>query len=66
MSKNKDIENLDYEDTPRTIMVEKLIMNELLNSQDFMVLLETAKEEFIRTFGIDTKLADIEEDKTIE
>lgn len=69
MSKNKEkdkLENLDYEETPRTIMVEKLIMNEYLNSQDFLTLLETTAEEFKRTFAIETKFADVEEEKFIE
>jgi hypothetical protein len=41
---------------PREILVEKLIMEELLNAEDFIVLLERVQEEFKRTFSyIDKK-----------
>lgn len=43
-------------------VAEKLIMEELLNADDFNVLLKTIQEEFERTFGISTK----EEEKEIE
>jgi len=66
MRKNNDLDNLNYKDTPRTQLVEKLIMNEVLNSQDFLTLLETTTEEFKRTFAIETKIADVEEEKSIE
>ena len=59
MSNNKD---LDYIETPRTAMVEKLIMGEELNAEDFNILLKTVQEEFEKTFGIPTK----EEEKTNE
>lgn len=59
MSNNED---LDYIETPRTAMVEKLIMGEELNAEDFNILLKTVQEEFERTFGIPTK----EEEKTNE
>lgn len=59
MSNNKD---LDYIETPRTAMVEKLIMGEELNAEDFNILLKTVQEEFERTFSIPTK----EEEKTNE
>lgn len=59
MSNNED---LDYIETPRTAMVEKLIMGEELNAEDFNVLLKTVQEEFEKTFGIPTK----EEEKTNE
>ena len=52
MSNNED---LDYIETPRTAMVEKLIMGEELNAEDFNILLKTVQEEFERTFGIPTK-----------
>ena len=55
-------ENLDYIETPRTAMVEKLIMGEELNAEDFNILLKTVQEEFERTFTITTK----EEEKTNE
>ena len=59
MSNNED---LDYIETPRTAMVEKLIMGEELNAEDFNILLKTVQEEFERTFTIPTK----EEEKEIE
>ena len=59
MSNNED---LDYIETPRTAMVEKLIMGEELNAEDFYILLKTVQEEFERTFTITTK----EEEKTNE
>ena len=59
MSNNKD---LDYIETPRTAMVEKLIIGEELNAEDFNILLKTVQEEFERTFTITTK----EEEKTNE
>ena len=59
MSNNED---LDYIETPKTAMVEKLIMGEELNAEDFNILLKTVQEEFERTFGIPTK----EEEKTNE
>ena len=55
-------ENLDYIETPRTAMVEKLIMGEELNADDFNILLKTVQEEFERTFTIPTK----EEEKSNE
>ena len=59
MSNNED---LDYIETPRTTMVEKLIMGEELNAEDFKILLKTVQEEFERTFTITTK----EEEKSNE
>lgn len=59
MSNNED---LDYIETPRTAMVEKLIMGEELNAEDFNILLKTVQEEFERTFTITTK----EEEKSNE
>lgn len=59
MSNNED---LDYIETPRTAMVEKLIMGEELNAEDFNILLKTVQEEFERTFTILTK----EEEKSNE
>lgn len=55
-------EVLDYIETPRTAMVEKLIMGEELNAEDFRILLKTVQEEFERTFTIPTK----EEEKSNE
>lgn len=55
-------ENLDYIETPKTAMVEKLIMGEELNAEDFRILLKTIQEEFERTFTIPTK----EEEKSNE
>ena len=59
MSNNED---LDYIETSRTSMVEKLIMGEELNAEDFKILLKTVQEEFEKTFGIPTK----EEEKSNE
>ena len=59
MSNNED---LDYIETPKTTMVETLIMGEELNAEDFNILLKTVQEEFERTFTITTK----EEEKTNE
>ena len=59
MSNNED---LDYIETPRTAMVEKLIMGEELNAEDFNILLKTVQKEFERTFTITTK----EEEKSNE
>ena len=59
MSNNED---LDYIETPRTAMVEKLIMGEELNAEDFNILLKTVQEEFERTFTIPPK----EEEKSNE
>lgn len=59
MSNNED---LDYIETPKTAMVEKLIMGEELNAEDFNILLKTVQEEFERTFTIPTK----EEEKSNE
>ena len=59
MSNNED---LDYIETPRTAMIEKLIMGEELNAEDFNILLKTVQEEFERTFTIPTK----EEEKSNE
>ena len=59
MSNNED---LDYIETPKTAMVEKLIMGEELNAEDFYILLKTVQEEFERTFTIPTK----EEEKSNE
>ena len=55
-------ENLDYIETPKTAMVEKLIMGEELNAEDFNILLKTVQKEFERTFTITIK----EEEKTNE
>lgn len=50
-----DVEYADSIETPKSLVAEKLIMNELLNADDFNVLLETTITEFQRTFGISNK-----------
>ncbi len=57
-NKKEDIEDSNS----RGAVAEKIIMEELLNADDFNVLLKTIQEEFERTFGIPTK----EEEKEIE
>lgn len=57
---NKNKENITNDnsyqlDRKRDLVAEKLIMNELLNSQDFETLLQTTIEEFRRTFTITNK-----------
>lgn len=47
-------------DRNRDLVAEKLIMNELLNSQDFETLLQTTIEEFRKTFTITNKGVDKE------
>lgn len=51
-NKKEDLENQDSVETPRSLMVEKLIMEEMLNADDFNILLKTVQEEFERTFGL--------------
>lgn len=46
----------------RGAVAEKIIMKELLNADDFNILIKTLQEEFERTFAIPTK----EEEKEIE
>ena len=46
----------------RSAVAEKLIMEELLNADDFNILLKTVQEEFERTFGLHSN----EEEKEIE
>lgn len=50
-----DVEYTDFIETQKSLVAEKLIMNELLNADDFNVLLETTVNEFQRTFGISSK-----------
>lgn len=57
---NKNKENITNDnsyqlDRKRDLVAEKLIMNELLNSQDFETLLQTTIEEFRKTFTITNK-----------
>lgn len=57
---NKNKENITNDnsyqlDRKRDLVAEKLIMNELLNSQDFETLLQTTIEEFRKTFTITDK-----------
>lgn len=61
-NKKEDLENQDSVETPRSLMVEKLIMEEMLNADDFNILLKTVQEEFERTFGLHSN----EEEKEIE
>ena len=59
---NKEkLEDSDYIENQKSAVAEKIIMEELLNAEDFNVLLKTIQEEFERTFGIPTK-----EEKEIE
>ena len=59
---NKEkLEDSDSIESQKSAVAEKLIMEELLNADDFNVLLKTIQEEFERTFGIPTK----EEEKEI-
>ena len=46
----------------RGAVAEKIIMEELLNADDFNILLKTIQEEFERTFGLHSN----EEEKEIE
>lgn len=46
----------------RGAVAEKIIMEELLNADDFNTLLQTIQEEFERTFGLHSN----EEEKEIE
>lgn len=60
---NKEkLEDSNSIESQKSAVAEKLIMEELLNAEDFNVLLKTIREEFERTFGIPTK----EEEKEIE
>lgn len=62
-NKNKDNitnDNSYQLDRKRDLVAEKLIMNELLNSQDFETLLQTTIEEFRKTFTITNKGVDRE------
>lgn len=54
-------------DRNRDLVAEKLIMNELLNSEDFETLLQTTIDEFRKIFAILNKnTTTIEEEKDIE
>lgn len=46
----------------RSAVAEKLIMEELLNADDFNILLKTVQKEFERTFSLHSN----EEEKEIE
>lgn len=69
---NQDNQNITNDnsypvDRNRDLVAEKLIMNELLNSEDFETLLQTTIDEFRRTFAILNKnTATIEVEKEIE
>lgn len=58
--KNKK-ENIE-DSNSRGAVAEKIIMEELLNADDFNILLQTIQEEFERTFGLHSN----EEEKEIE
>ena len=58
--KNKK-ENIE-DSNSRGAVAEKLIMEELLNADDFNILLKTIQEEFERTFSLHSN----EEEKEIE
>lgn len=58
--KNKK-ENIE-DSNSRGAVAEKIIMEELLNADDFNILLKTIQEEFERTFGLHSS----EEEKEIE
>ena len=58
--KNKK-ENIE-ESNSRGAVAEKIIMEELLNADDFNILLKTIQVEFERTFGLHSN----EEEKEIE
>lgn len=58
--KNITNDNSYQLDRNRDLVAEKLIMNELLNSQDFETLLQTTIEEFRKTFTITNKGVDRE------
>ncbi len=64
-SKNKNSDTNEGE-RKRDLVAEKLIMNELLNSDDFSTLLQTTIDEFKRTFTIVNENITIEEEKEIE
>ena len=49
----------------REVLLEKLIMNELLNSKDFNNLLKLTQEEFQKTFYPTSKI-NLKEEKEIE
>lgn len=49
----------------RELLLEKLIMNELLNSKDFNNLLKLTQEEFQKTFYPTSKI-NLKEEKEIE
>lgn len=59
----KEIDEIDYIETPRELLVDKLAMLEMLNAEDFNILFKLLQDEFNRTFAIPTKL---EEEKEIE
>lgn len=58
-------ETTNYNETPRELLLEKLIMNELLNSKEFNTLLEITQEEFQKTFYPLTEIR-LKEEKEIE
>lgn len=60
---NKEkLEDSDSIESQKSAVAEKIIMEELLNADDFNILLKTVQEEFERTFGLHSN----EEEKEIE
>lgn len=57
MSNKVEDKNRTSNSTERKVeqVAEKLIMEELLNADDFITLLEATQKEFKRTFGIMSK-----------
>ena len=60
---NKEkLEDSDSIESQKSAVAEKLIMEELLNADDFNILLKTVQKEFERTFSLHSN----EEEKEIE
>ena len=54
-----DEKELEYADTPRSLMLEKVIMGELLDFKEIAELMECTLDEFKRTFGCPNKDVEI-------
>ncbi len=68
---DKDFQKEYYEDkienfikTPKDLLLEKLVMHEQLNANDFNELLKTIQEEFNRSFCISNN--DLKGEKELE
>lgn len=61
----KEVSEERKESCFRELLLEKLIMNELLNSKDFNNLLKLTQEEFQKTFYPTSKI-NLKEEKEIE